>query len=539
MEMEGKLLGNCRLLNKIGQGGMGAVYKAHHETLDKDVAVKILPESMTDDPEFVQRFLREARSAATLDHPNVIRILDAGSSESVHYIIMEYVDGTDLQKLVEKKGKIGVRDALSVTKHVALALAAAHRMGIVHRDIKPANIMVTRKGQVKVSDFGLARHERSGGTVTRPDEMVGTPHYVSPEQAKGRKVDGRSDLYSLGCAVFCMLTGRTPFTGPTVLSIVMKHTDPNEKPPPLRQVDPSIPPEVEALVGRAMEKDPDRRFQTGEELAAEVDRIRGANLSKSVSPGMILTPTRKRGLLLKGALAGAGLLVLTIILLGILGPSKGERALRDALRTRPEEARLARCMEVAQRFPGTPWAKKAEEEAAAAREAIVDREFKEIESLASSGKNPFSDVIARIDLLRSRLPSEAGNIDRREKELHVARVVARTKWIGEYAKEGASGKEEELSHLVDPGNVRRHGAGGATWGLRMVLGLAIAVGGKVQSFRVLEKEIQLVNRKTATVPIEFTILRPRVNETVAHKGNVGWIWVDRDWYLPPPPPPPK
>jgi predicted Ser/Thr protein kinase len=533
--MEGKLLGNCRLLRKIGQGGMGAIYLAHHETLDKNVAVKILPESLAGDAEFVQRFLREARSAATLDHPNVIRILDAGSAEAVHYIVMEYVDGTDLQKIIEKKGKIGVRDALSATKHVALALAAAHRMGIVHRDIKPANIMVTRKGQVKVSDFGLARHERAGGTVTRPDEMVGTPHYVSPEQARGQKVDGRSDLYSLGGTLFCMLAGRTPFTGPTVLSIVMKHTDPNEKPTPLRQIDPSIPPDVEALVERAMAKDPARRFQTAEEVAAEIDRIRGVSLPKGVSPAMILTPGRKRRLLLMGALTGIGVLVLAILSLAILGPAQGERALRDALRTQPEEARLARCVGVSRRFAGTPWAKKADSEAAATREKLVDREFKEIEALAAGGKNPFGDVIARIDLVRSKYPAESGLVDRRENAIHVARVVERTKWIGEYAREGRMGREEELSNYIDPVHVRRHGAGTATFGLRFLLGIAMQVGGKVQSFRILEEEVQLVNRKEASVPIEVTIVKPRTSETSTHKGAIGWIWMERDWYLPPPP----
>jgi hypothetical protein len=252
---------------------------------------------------------------------------------------------------------------------------------------------------------------------------------------------------------------------------------------------------------------------------------------------MILTPTKKRRLLLKGALAGIGALILAVFLLAFLGPSKGEKALREALRTRPDEARLARCMEVSQRFPGTPWAMQAQAEAAATRASIVDRESGEIEALASAGKIPFGDAIARIDLLRARFPAEAEIIDRREHAIHVARVVARTKWIGEYAREGAMGKEEELSQFIDPVNVRRHGAGSSTWGLRMLLGIALHVGGKVQSFRVLEKEIQLTNRKSAAVPIEFTIVKPRLNETATHKGSIGWVWMERDWYLPPPPAP--
>ncbi len=534
--MEGKTLGNCRLLRKIGQGGMGAVYLAHHETLDKSVAVKILPESLASDEGFVERFLREARAAAKLDHPNVIRVLDAGSAEGAHYIVMEYVDGTDLQKIVERRKKIGVRDTLSVAKHVALALAAAHKLGIVHRDIKPANILITKNGTVKVSDFGLARHVQADGQVTRPDEMVGTPHYISPEQARAEKVDGRSDIYSLGATLYCLLTGKPPFSGPSALSIVLKHTDPNARPTPVRRLEPSVPETVEALVEKAMAKDPARRFQTAEELAEEVDRIRGAGMPKGVPSGVLLTPQKKRRLLLAGAAAGAAGLVLLVLLLAMMGPGKAERAYMEASRSQDMSVRAAMLEEMSRRFPGTEWARRADEEARSIRSALLEVEIKEIEARASDPNVPFKDLMLQLDMLRGKYPGEyAKAIDRRENKLHVARVTSRTKWLGDYVREGRFDRDdEEIAKYVDPAHVRRVGAGWAAAGIRMIMGIALHFGGRVQSYRVIGNEITCTNRKEASVPVEFTIVRPRTNETLTHKGVIQWVWVDGDWYLPPP-----
>jgi len=193
--MENTLLGHCRLLRKLGQGGMGAVWLARHETLDKEVAVKILPDNYANDPEAVPRFLREAKAAARLEHPNVVQVLDAGTDHETHFIVMQFVDGTDLEKTLKKRGPFALADALAVGKRVALALAAAHKLGIVHRDIKPANIMLTKQGRIMVADFGLARDIQGGPTITAAQEAIGTPHYLSPEQARGEAVDGRSDIY--------------------------------------------------------------------------------------------------------------------------------------------------------------------------------------------------------------------------------------------------------------------------------------------------------------------------------------------------------
>lgn len=527
---------------------MGSVYLARHETLDKDVAVKILPESMAADPEFVERFLREARAAAKLDHPNVIRILDAGSHDGIHAIVMEYVDGTDLQKIIDRRGRIGLRDALLITRHTALALAAAHRLGIVHRDIKPANILITRRGMVKVSDFGLARQIHAAATMTRPDEMIGTPHYVAPEQARGEAVDGRTDIYSLGGTLYCMLTGRPPFTGPTPLSIVMKHTNPSEKPVKLRQIDPSIPENVEALVERCLEKDPARRFQTAEEVAAEVDRIRGVGQTSgagAISPEMVLTPQRRRRLILLGAVSGIGGLILLVLFLTLLGPGKAERAFRAAAGGATEEDRLVRYQSVARDFAGTSWARKAEREAASLRAAILERELHQIETLAKDPRHPPGEVLPRLDMLRGKFPFEIQAIDRWEQAFHTRRVLERSRRLLEYVREARFERDresDELAQFIDPTHVRRVGASWAAGGIRLLLGIAFHVGGRVQTFHILENEISVESRKEASVPVDFTVIKPRTSEIVSHKGVLKWGWIEGDWYLLPParpsPPPP-
>jgi len=191
----GKELGHCTLQRKLGQGGMGAVYLAHHPGLNKSVAVKVLPGDLAGAPEFRERFIREARLAARLEHPNVVQVYDVGHEQGVHYISMQYVEGKSLDAVLKERKKLSVGEALSTTKRVAAALAAAAKLGIVHRDIKPHNILISKDGVVKVADFGLAKDEDANRSISEPGVVMGTPYYMSPEQAKGEKVDHRSDLY--------------------------------------------------------------------------------------------------------------------------------------------------------------------------------------------------------------------------------------------------------------------------------------------------------------------------------------------------------
>jgi predicted Ser/Thr protein kinase len=311
----GKEIGHCKIQRKLGQGGMGAVYLAHHPGLNRAVAIKILPGDLASDPEYKERFFREARLAARLEHPNVVQVHDVGEEEGIHYISMQYIEGKSLDGILKEKKKLSVNEALSITKRVAVALSAAAKLGIVHRDIKPHNILLSKDGVVKVADFGLAKDEDSNRSISEPGVVMGTPYYMSPEQAKGEKVDHRSDIYSLGATLYHMLTGRRLFDGGTPVSIVMKQA--SEQPVPARQVEPSIPEPVAALLDRALQKDPAKRFSSADELVRALDALKAPGVSAVAAPA---APPRRKAAVV--ALPIAGILLVGIVLGLILGHGK-------------------------------------------------------------------------------------------------------------------------------------------------------------------------------------------------------------------------
>ncbi len=278
----GKVLGHCRIERKLGAGGMGAVYLAHHTGLNKPVALKLLPPHVGGNADFIARFQREARLAARLEHPNVVQVFDVGEEQGVHYITMQYVEGKSLEAILKERKKLAVPEALSIVKRVAVALAAAHKLGIVHRDVKPANILLSREGVVKVADFGLAKDRDANRSVSETGHIVGTPYYMSPEQAQGEKVDLRSDLYSLGATFYHMVTGQRAFQGHTPLSIVIKHV--SEEPLSPREIDPSIPEGVAAVIARLMRKKPEERYASAEELVRDLDGLKAEPGRKVASP---------------------------------------------------------------------------------------------------------------------------------------------------------------------------------------------------------------------------------------------------------------
>lgn len=277
--MEGVRFGDFEVIKKIGEGGMGQVYLARQISLDREVALKVLPERLAKDDSFRTRFEREARSAAKLNHPNIISIFAFGIKDGIPYFAMEYVDGRDLATILRESGPLPVKEALRIAKEVARALDAAHRQGVIHRDIKPSNIMVRKDGVVKVTDFGLAKVLGSQSlVVTQANVVLGTPHYMSPEQGKGGKLDPRSDIYSLGVVLYEMLAGDVPFKADTATSLIYQHI--YEKPPPLSEKAPYVPPVVAAVVMRMLEKDPDKRFQKASELAEAIEQVeRGVDAS--------------------------------------------------------------------------------------------------------------------------------------------------------------------------------------------------------------------------------------------------------------------
>jgi serine/threonine-protein kinase len=258
-----------RITERIGSGGMADVYKAVDETLGRTVAVKVLHARFADDPEFVQRFRHEASAAANLSHPAIVNIYDYGVEAGTYYIVMELVRGTDLKAVVKQRGAL---DPISVAEYgaqICAALSVAHGYGIIHRDIKPQNIVLMPDGGVKVMDFGIARAVDSDATQT--GSVLGTAQYVSPEQAQGRKLGPESDLYSLGVVLYELSTGKLPFEGDTPVSVALRHV--NEEPAPPRSINPQIPPALEAVILKAMQKDPTRRYRSAEEMREDLLRV--------------------------------------------------------------------------------------------------------------------------------------------------------------------------------------------------------------------------------------------------------------------------
>jgi serine/threonine-protein kinase len=268
---------------KLGSGGMADVYLAEDQELGRRVALKLLNDRHAADDQFVERFRREAQSAAGLNHPNIVSIFDRGRAEGTYYIAMEYLDGRTLKELLVRNGPTPIPIAIDYARQILGALSFAHRNGIIHRDIKPHNIVVGSDGRLKVTDFGIARSGAS--QMTEAGSIVGTAQYLSPEQARGAPVDPRSDLYSLGIVLYEMLTGNVPFTGDTPVEIAMKHLSQVPEPPSMLR--PDVPHDLDAVVMRALSKEPDQRYGSTEEMDADLARVaRGVSVAPETEEAM-------------------------------------------------------------------------------------------------------------------------------------------------------------------------------------------------------------------------------------------------------------
>ena len=261
------------LHRKIARGGMADVYLAHDQLLDRPVAVKVMFPEHAREQAFVERFRREAQAAANLNHPNIVAVYDWGQQFGTYFIVMEYVDGRALSEIIRAEGPLHPNRAAEIAADTAAALGFAHRNGVVHRDVKPGNILITPSGQVKVTDFGIAQATtaNAGDNLTQAGSVMGTATYFSPEQAQGHAVDPRSDLYSLGCVLYEMLTSRPPFSGDTPVAVAYKHVQEQALPP--SRINPNVPSALDAIVMKLLNKDPFLRYPSAEDLRSDLRRF--------------------------------------------------------------------------------------------------------------------------------------------------------------------------------------------------------------------------------------------------------------------------
>ncbi len=291
-DLTGRTLGGFQVVRKLGTGGMGQVYLARQLSLKRPVALKLLKADLTKNPTALKRFEAEAHAVAKLNHPNIVQVYEFGEHDGMRYMALEFVEGRNLREYLVRKGPPDLPVALSMMRQVATALAKAHEQGLVHRDIKPENILVTRKVEVKVTDFGLSRFFAPGEALnlTQSGVTLGTPLYLSPEQAQGRAVDHRSDLYSFGVTCYHLLAGEVPFRGSTAVEVALKHV--TDRPPPLADLRPDLPPDLCGMVHKLMAKDPADRYQSARDVLRDLAKVReGLAVGLPARPPVPVPPT--------------------------------------------------------------------------------------------------------------------------------------------------------------------------------------------------------------------------------------------------------
>ena len=334
MDLIGNRLGNYDIVEEIGRGGMAVVYRAYQRSLNRHVAIKVLAPQLSFDQQFVKRFQREARAAAKLQHPNIVVIHDVAHQQGIYFLVMELLEGRTLKQLIEQKGSLSPERSARIVEQVASALDYAHQQGFVHRDIKPANIFVGKDDRTTLADFGIAKAASETQHLTRTGMLIGTPEYMSPEQAEGGEVDYRTDLYALGVVLYQMLAGRVPFQSTTPHATL--HAVIYEPPPPLRQLRPGLSSAVESVVMKSIAKQPAQRFQGGSEMVAALQAALAGQPTGALAappprptappPRPAAPPTRRRSPMvwLVAALAVVLVLILAATLLLLDGDAGQE-----------------------------------------------------------------------------------------------------------------------------------------------------------------------------------------------------------------------
>jgi eukaryotic-like serine/threonine-protein kinase len=327
------LSGRYRLEQKLGSGGMSTVYLAKDETLERWVAAKVLHREISDQPDQIERFRREARSVAQVSHPNVVAVIDAGEDGGRPYIVFEYCDGETLKERIDRMGRLPLDEAAAYAIEVGRGLQAAHARRLVHRDVKPQNVLIDAEGRAKVTDFGIARELEHDGRLTKTGRVLGTTDYVSPEQAMGHAVDARSDIYSLGVLLYEMLTGDVPFKAENLVGVAMKHV--NEKMPNVQRDRPEVSSALAAVVERATDKNPQKRYSdmgamlADLESALEVEVARAGRSTGEATTVLDSVPHRRRRILTSRRVSIAGVLLVlaaTVAALVVAGLTGGDES---------------------------------------------------------------------------------------------------------------------------------------------------------------------------------------------------------------------
>ena len=278
------LAGRYELIEKIGDGGMAVVYKAKDRLLNRFVAIKILKPEFIKDPKFIDSFRRESQAAAGLSHPNIVSVFDVGKEGNIYYIVMEVLEGDTLSDIIRREGHLSEMRAIDIAKQIAQALSSAHKKNIIHRDVKPHNILMSEDGTAKIADFGIAKAVNSGTIVNNTSTVMGSVHYLSPEQARGGYVDARSDIYSLGIVLYEMLTGNVPFDGDNPVSVAMMHM--NEAVPPPSRINPSVSPALDKVVLKATAKHQPDRYKSADEMYEALVQAENAIVSEQSGMGL-------------------------------------------------------------------------------------------------------------------------------------------------------------------------------------------------------------------------------------------------------------
>jgi serine/threonine protein kinase len=288
---EGMTLGAYRIISQIGKGGMATVYKAYQASMDRYVALKVLPQYHSEDPSFTQRFIQEARTIARLEHRNILPVYDFGEEDGVAYMAMRYLDGGTLQDILAL-GELPLNETIEILRQICAGLDYAHRQGVVHRDVKPANVMIDGEGGVYLTDFGLAKVLEGSSNLTMSGMVMGTPLYMAPEQSVGEGIDGRADIYAAGVILYEMVTGQPPFQAETPMAIVLAHL---HEPLPLpKEINPAVPDEIQRVILKALAKDPEDRYQTAREMSEQLSEVSTATDTTNNTPTLQFLATEAR-----------------------------------------------------------------------------------------------------------------------------------------------------------------------------------------------------------------------------------------------------